>query len=331
MAGHAIIIGAGQIGIACAEQLIASGWSVEILARSRSIALPAGAAERTVERSDTAALSRAIGAGGDLLIDTVAFDQTDADQLVQLADRFGAMAAISSASVYSDAKGRTLDEAAQNGFPTGMAGLAVGHRTVAAGDQNYSARKVALEQRLLSGAPDQAIIIRPCAIHGPHSRHPREWWFVKRMLDGRQRIPLAYGGESRFQTTSTGAISRLIRDTFESGARGVFNCADRDSPTVLEIGTIIAAHLGVAPKFVTIDAPAGAVSRTPWSVPHPFTVTNAGDAAFARAYADEVCVALDWLISTRPADWRATFPTLAGYPWALFDYAAEDAVLDRRG
>lgn len=326
MPGHAVIIGAGQIGIACAEHLIASGWSVAVLARSPSAAMPEAARQIAVDRHDEAALRQAIGDGGDLLIDTIAFDGGDADQLVRIADRFDAVAAISSASVYCDAEGRTLDEAAQNGFPTGMTGLGVGHATVAPGDQTYSTHKVAMEQRLLSGAPDQTIVIRPCAIHGPFSRHPREWWFVKRMLDGRQRIPLAYGGESRFQTTSTGAIARLILGLSASGERGVFNCADRDSPTVLEIGELIAARLGAAPEFVPIGDPVGAVGRTPWSVPRPFTVANEGRASFARAYAEEAGVALDWLTSAQPADWRAAFPALAAYPWALFDYEAEDAM-----
>jgi nucleoside-diphosphate-sugar epimerase len=330
VSGHAIVIGAGQIGLRCADELLALGWSVDLLARHASADAPEAARLIVADRSDSKELAQAIGPGGDLLIDTVAFGRADADQLIEVADRFSAVAAISPASVYCDVSGRTLDEAVQTGFPIGMAGLAVGARTVAPGDQTYWTRKVAMEQRLLSGAPDKAIIVRPCAIHGPFSRHPREWWFVKRMLDKRQRIPLAYSGESRFQTTSAAAIARLIGKVFGSGLRGVFNCADQDSPTVLEIGQTIAAHLGVDPEFVPLDRSIGTVGRTPWSVPHPFTVANAGTSSFACGYADEVTVALDWLLRARPTHWREAFPTLAAYPWELFDYAAEDARLGSR-
>ena len=40
----------------------------------------------------------------------------------------------------------------------------------------------------------------------------REAWFVKRILDGRRRIPLAYSGESRFHTTATANLAVLSGD-----------------------------------------------------------------------------------------------------------------------
>ena len=35
-----------------------------------------------------------------------------------------------------------------------------------------------------------------------HATHPREWWFIKRALDGREAIPVAYAGKSVFHTSS---------------------------------------------------------------------------------------------------------------------------------
>ena len=54
-------------------------------------------------------------------------------------------------------------------------------------------------------------VLRPGAIHGVGSRHPREWWFVKRILDGRRAVPLAWDGQSRFHASATSNIAELIR------------------------------------------------------------------------------------------------------------------------
>jgi hypothetical protein len=44
-------------------------------------------------------------------------------------------------------------------------------------------------------------------------------------------------------------------------------------------------------------------------------------------YAATVAIC-DWLVqATEGADWRALFPVLASYPYDLFDYQAEDALL----
>ncbi|HEX8388745.1 MAG TPA: NAD(P)H-binding protein, partial [Sphingomonas sp.] len=117
---HALIIGAGQIGRAVAETLLDRGWSATLA--SRSGGLPAefvgrGATAVSLDRTEPGALARALGSGADLLLDTVAFDAADADQLIELSGDAGRIVAISSTSVYRDPAGRTLDEARENGFP----------------------------------------------------------------------------------------------------------------------------------------------------------------------------------------------------------------------
>jgi nucleoside-diphosphate-sugar epimerase len=97
-------------------------------------------------------------------------------------DSIGALVVVVSSSVYRDNEGRTLDEAAQNGFPEFPDPIAETHPTVTPGDATYSTRKVALEHLLLDEATIPVTVLRPAAIHGPGSIHPREWWFVKRRL-----------------------------------------------------------------------------------------------------------------------------------------------------
>src|SRR5437764_11547208 len=101
-----------MIGRAAARALATDGW--EVVAVSRSGALPEGLAELGVEsvvadRADDAQLRAALGAGADVVLDTVAFTRGDGEQLNGFAGLAGSLIVISSASVYADEEGRALD------------------------------------------------------------------------------------------------------------------------------------------------------------------------------------------------------------------------------
>ena len=203
--------------------------------------------------------------------------------------------------------------------------------TVAPGDTTYSTRKVALERRLLDGASIPVTVLRPAAIHGAGSIHPREWWFVKRMLDRRPAIPLAFGGQSRFHTTSVHNIAELTRVALDRPGTRILSSADPQAPSVTEIGAAIAAHMGYSGRLVALpgDHFPAAIGRSPWSVPLPFVLdTRAAQALGYRPVTSYVqangaiCDALS-TGDTGPG-WRDRFPILAGYPYDLFDYQAED-------
>lgn len=107
--------GTGQIGRAVARRLAEAGWEVTVAGRDRAH-VPAELEESGVrfvrvdrERDDE--LRTAIGGGTDVLVDVIPYTEQDARQLLSLASAFGSLVAISSASVYRDDAGRTLDEA----------------------------------------------------------------------------------------------------------------------------------------------------------------------------------------------------------------------------
>jgi nucleoside-diphosphate-sugar epimerase len=200
-----IIGGTGQIGLAVARLLTCENWDVTLASRARAHAVR-GFNHAVSDARDLEALRGLIDTNTDLVLSCVAFDTADADFLVAAGRNAGRIVAISSASVYRDDDGRTLDEAGQCGFPEFQNPLTEESVTVDAGPETYSTRKIAMERRLIETASCPVSILRPCAIHGPESKHAREWWFVKRLLDGRKAIPLAYAGRSRFQTTSVAAI-----------------------------------------------------------------------------------------------------------------------------
>lgn len=324
----ATIIGDGQIGRAIAHDLADAGWQVTSLSRSGG-----GNDERIehcrVDRTEPGALTRAISDGTDLLVDTIAFDADHASQLLAVQGSVGAIVAISSSSVYRDADGRTLDEAAMNGFPELPDQMTEAQSTVAPGPATYSTRKMAMELALLGGARAPAATIRAGAIYGAPSRHPREWWFVKRIRDGRSRIPLAHNGESRFQTVASANIAALVRAIADARAAGPFNAADPDAPSALEIGRAVARAMDTGVDVVPIEGPpSGTIGRHPWAIPRPFTLSTAAAEAIGYrpvgSYADLVGAAIDWLAAQPLEGWEARFPQLAAYPWDLFDYAAED-------
>jgi nucleoside-diphosphate-sugar epimerase len=203
--------------------------------------------------------------------------------------------------------------------------------TVAPGPATYSSRKIALEQTLLEGARRPVTILRPCAIHGIHSRHPREWWFVKRILDRRAWIPLALAGGSRFHTSAASNVAALAATALDHPGSRILNSADPDAVSVAEIGRLVAAHMGYAGRMVGLgpDAP-GHVGRSPWSVPRPYILDTTAAAALGYAprqrYVEAIGPLCDWLAAHDPATWEAAFPVLASYPWPQFDYAGEDAL-----
>jgi nucleoside-diphosphate-sugar epimerase len=181
MSHHAFILGGtGQIGRAVAMDLIAAGWEVTVSHRG-ILAVPQaliehGARIAVLDRNNPGGLATALGAGTDALIDTFALNLDHAHQLIAVQGSVGNFIVISSSSVYRDGLGRTLDEASQNGFPQLPDPIPETHPTVDPGPTTYSTRKIALERHLLDESATPVTILRPCAISGVGSRHPREWW-----------------------------------------------------------------------------------------------------------------------------------------------------------
>src|ERR687896_121805 len=106
--------GTGQIGRAVSRRLADAGWEVSVASRGERPVdedQKAHARHVALDRSDDDSLREALGDGVDVLVDVIPFEPRDAAQLVALRGRFGSLIAISSASVYSDTHGRTLDEA----------------------------------------------------------------------------------------------------------------------------------------------------------------------------------------------------------------------------
>ncbi len=331
----------GQIGRAAVRALVEDGWEVTAASRGGGGDERWDASVRTValDRNEDGALAAALGDGCDVLVDMVAYGADHARQLTGLADRIGSAVVVSSAAVYADERGRGFDtQDRPDGTPRYPVPIPETQRTVPAGDATYATRKVQLEQGLLAaGEALPTTLLRAGAIHGPHCRSPRELYFVKRLLDGRNRRVLSFEGTSRFHPVHVANLAELIRLSARRPGSRVLNAGDPHVPTVAEIGEAVDAVLGRRTETVLMAGAPGedGVGATPWTIALPVVLDMAaaerelGYRALTE-YAESLPETVEWLAGRLEGrDWTEAFPVLLrSYGQQLFDYAAEDAWLE---
>jgi len=294
--------------------------------------VPEGVEHVRVDRADEKALRDAVGDGADVLVDFVAFEREHAEQLLSLSGLVGSLVVLSTASVYSDGEGRTLDEAKTLAeFPRYPVPIRERQPTVVPGGATYSTKKAAIERVFLDQDALPATLIRAGAIYGPGGS-VREWYFVKRVLDRRRCVILGDRGRSRFHPISTENLAELIWLAAERPGRRVLNAGDPGPPTVLEISRAVAAaldHEWTEVLLPTLDEPC----ETPWSTPRP-VVLDMTEAAFevgyrpVTTYERAVRAMCEWLVeATKDRPWQELMPRMAEYLQDSFDYAAEDELL----
>jgi len=321
-----LIGGTGMIGRAAARALAAAGW--EVVAVSRSGTVPEGLAELGVEsvaadREDDTQLRAALGAGADVVLDTVAMHREHGEQLNGLEGLVGSLVVISTGSVYADDEGRALD--GEGGEPPDLpVPILETQRTAEPGDATYSTQKAELEQTLLHG-PLPSTLVRACAIHGPGAKLPRELFFVQRAVDGRRQVALAWNGESRFNTASVANLAELIRLAAAQPGDRVLNGGDPDPPSTLEICHAVGDALDH--EFDPVLLPTDEFGN-PWAVPRPFVVSmEAAEQELGyrpvTTYPEAVQETCAWIVGEldNGRDWKGT------YLEATLDYAAEDAAM----
>jgi nucleoside-diphosphate-sugar epimerase len=348
--GRAVIIGGtGAIGRAAARRLLAAGWSVDLAGRNparmpRDVAA-SGGRFTVIDRADQEQLLAVFGNGADLVVDCACYTAGDAEQLLPLARRATSTVMISSKAVYADAAGHHSNSPVRPDFggpvredqPTVAPGYG-DHRSA----EGYPAGKVAAERVLLdSGSP--VTVLRPSKIHGPGSRQPREWMFVKRVLDRRPVLFLARRGAGVDHPTAAANIAALIELAARRPGRRILNAADPDAPSALEISRVIARHLGHTWEEILLDGedgqdPPGRATpgRHPWNTPHPIVLDMTAAAVLgyipAGDYATTVAAEVDWLTAAaRGGDDADLIPGPADDYFArLLDYPAEDRWLAAR-
>lgn len=331
-----IIGGRGQSGLAIGERLRKDGW--DVTATTSGSVPDAEAAREITWRSLSDIPMDTLADNVDVVVHTTAFTRADAAALIDLGDRIGSAVVLSTLSVYTDATGRSLDTATDpDTFPEWPVPIPEHWPLVEPGDEGYSPQKAAVEEELREQAPWPVTIVRPGAIHGEHSRHLREWYFIKRVLDKRPSVVLPFDGRSIFQPTATANLAELVCLAARHPGHRALNCGDLDPPTVLDICAVIDEVMGWRTEPVTVAGPepGPSVGNHPWAVPRP-VIADMHKAATELGYRQQVDYAeamsstVPWAIDAcRDRDWRDVFTQLAKYP-ELFDYEAEDRYLAGR-
>jgi nucleoside-diphosphate-sugar epimerase len=276
---RAVVLGvSGAAGRAVALELAQFGWDVVGTGRDAS-RFPATLRQMGVrfersDRWDPDQLRETLGTAADLVVDCLCYTAEHARQLVRLEQLFGSAVVLSSKAVYADAEGRHSNSALSPVFD----GPVKENQRLLEPDfsgqynsrEGYGPNKVAAEAVLLeSDIP--VSILRPSRIHGTGARPPREWFVVKRLLDGRRSIPLAHQGKTGNHPTAAINLARLVRVCADNPDQRILNAADPGTPTAAEIVDAISETLNIHHTVVKMpdDAPAGD-GANPWDTWPPF-------------------------------------------------------------
>ncbi|WP_433709315.1 NAD-dependent epimerase/dehydratase family protein [Nocardia sp. CA-084685] len=308
-----ILGGTGVIGRAIALHLATAGWHVRVTGRNPgnmpSELIAAGVRFVAVDRCDRRRLHAVLGSGLDLLVDCVCYTGGDAHVLVELAHHATSTVLMSSKAVYVDAEGNHANSEIKPRFDGPLHESA---SVMPPGDlddnsrEGYGANKVAAENVALDSGL-RISVLRPSLVHGIGARRPREWVFVKRVLDRRPAVLLANRGAGVIHTTAAANIAALVETVARRPGARILNIADPDYPTAAEISRMITHHLGYRWAEVPLQtAEHPTLGATPWDTPDPVTLDTGAAVALgyqpAGNYADTVRAQNDWLVSTARSD-----------------------------
>jgi len=294
----------------------------------------AGARFHAADRKDSAALARILRDGTDLLVDALCFTAADARQLMPLLDDVTSAVMLSSKAVYVDQEGRHSNSESSPHFALP---IREDHPTMSPSNSDYNSRegyganKVAAEQVLLdSGLP--VTVIRASKVHGEGAARPREWMFVKRVLDRRPAVFLAHRGEGTDHTTAAVNTAALIERIAAVPGRRVLNSADPDAPSGLEIARTIAGYFNHEwDEILLNDDAEPALGHHPWDTRPPIILDTTASLELGYvpvgSYAQTVPAELDWLVEAAGAGLAPM--TEDPFVAPLLDYAAEDRYLAR--
>jgi nucleoside-diphosphate-sugar epimerase len=193
------------------------------------------------------------------------------------------------------------------------------------------AARIAADELVLAAAKTHrlpAVLLRLATPYGPRDPWSREWYFVRRALEGRREIALPYGGwpilHRGFAQSLAWGIAQAVEARLAAGA--VFNLGDEHVVSVRELADMVAEAMDHRWEIVPVPGEA---------LVHPFLRPRHFLLDLHRAKArlhyrdrmklrDALEITVAWLCQHSPReDWA--------YPGGeeMFDYAREEAVIAR--
>jgi nucleoside-diphosphate-sugar epimerase len=338
MSVHVLILGVnGVTGLAIASELSSRGG--EVVGTGRDVRrFPVRLRDQGVrficsDRHDAAQLDRVLAAGADVVVDCLCYTAEHARQLLAHRGSFGSAVVLSSKAVYVDDHGRHANSDDSPRFdgpvPETQPVLAPDFSGAYQSREGYGTNKVAAEITLReSGAP--VSILRASRVHGPSGSRPGEWFVVKRLLDGRHRIPVAHHGRTGNHPTAAVNLAKLVAACAQRPGARVLNAADPDLPIAADVVQAIAAACQRPVQVVGLnDAAPPELGWTPWATWPPFFLDTTASTQLgyrpAGTYSDTATAAVQELLELSYE--QRTRLESDPYFDQRFDYAIDDAAL----
>lgn len=219
-------------------------------------------------------------------------------------------------------------------FPTGMAIPAQESAPLVSDDTNGpKPRKIAESEELQFSLHPDTTHFRYPYIYGPNQVLPREWWMVKRALDGRKKLIMPDGGltmiTSCYVENATHSVLLAV-DHIDRSAGEVYNVGDDRQYTFAQTAEIVADELGHSWDLVSIPW-RQAEPAAPWIHNHSTThrMLDTTKIRNELGYTDQVDPeegyrrTIRWQVENLPTD-----SSVAARMQDPHDYAAEDALLE---
>jgi nucleoside-diphosphate-sugar epimerase len=324
-----VIGGTRFIGRAIVEELLRHGHAVTVYHRGTHEAeysAPVGHVHGDRRdpprfRNDLASLSP------DALVDVIPMNAEDTRAVLEaLRGRVTRSVHISSGDVYAPGQAVPIPEDA----PRGRSGPG----EITAYGQKVSYSKIEMEDAVLAAhekGDSPATILRLPAVYGPRDPLAREWFFIKRVLDGRTRVAVPDQGLSLFHRGYVDDVARAAVLALESSAAvgRTYNVGHERVLTVRGIAELVAEAMGH--QWEIVSAPGERLPPTnPFAAPYHivYDLTRIKE---DLGYRDSVSLlqgmerTVAWFVENR----------LTAETWGLarhltvdaFDYDAEDAAI----
>jgi nucleoside-diphosphate-sugar epimerase len=201
------------------------------------------------------------------------------------------------------------------------------------GDDGKSYR-IARTEAILFELHPEATHFRYPYVYGPRQPTPREWLFVRRILDGRPHMVIPDDG---LTLVSHGYVENLAHalllavDRPDAAAGRAFNAADEECLTIRQVGELIAAELGRPLELVSMPSSIAPVTRPLLQAASPtHRVMDLADLRHRLGYRDRVPARRAVPLAAR---WLADHPPEPGGMEERvledpFDYDAEDRLIE---
>jgi nucleoside-diphosphate-sugar epimerase len=325
-----VIGGTGFIGPPIVNELLRRGHTVTVYHRGqREVEYTAPVIHVHGDRRDYPRFQAdLIRLAPEAIVDDIPMNAADARSVVEaLRGRIAGSVHISSGDVYAPHQPIPIPEDAPTRPPETV------ELQVHGQEVPYS--KVAVEaviQEAGAAGDYPAAILRLPAVYGPANRLAREWFFVKRVLDGRRRIAVPDGGLGLFHRGYVDDVARAVALALESpqAIGRVYNVGHERVLTVWGIAELVAKVMDHPWDIVPVAA--GSLPPTnPFAAPYPI-VYDLGRIRAELNYRESVSLEEGM---RRTAAWLEEHPPTPE-TWALaryqthdpFDYPAEDRAIE---